>query len=105
MPGSRYYSCCVWLKGDPNSVGIPIEAARRGPESLKLSLLLSGEQSFPRSWKAENSSKPISETGSVRSDIRSLAAIGMGSTDGKKMIIRRVPTSPAELFNIINPTT
>ncbi|CAH1283761.1 unnamed protein product [Diabrotica balteata] len=29
----------------------------------------------------------------------------MGSTDGKKMIVRRVPTSPVELFNIVNPPT
>lgn len=37
--------------------------------------------------------------------MRSLASIGMGSTDGRKMIIRRVPTSPNELMNIVNPPT
>lgn len=34
--------------------------------------------------------------------MRSLASIGMGSTDGKKMVIRRVPTSPTELLSIMN---
>ncbi|ERL92777.1 hypothetical protein D910_10085 [Dendroctonus ponderosae] len=45
--------------------------------------------------------KPFSDAGSVRS----WASVGMGSTDGKKMIVRRVPTSPVELFNIVNPPT
>lgn len=31
---------------------------------------------------------------------RSLASVGMGSTDGTKVLIRRVPTSPAELLNL-----
>lgn len=31
--------------------------------------------------------------------VRSLASIGMGSTDGRKLTIRRVPTSPNELLN------
>lgn len=35
--------------------------------------------------------------------IRSLASIGIGSTDGRKMIVRRVPTSPSELLSIMNP--
>nr|CAD7457653.1 unnamed protein product [Timema tahoe] len=33
--------------------------------------------------------------------MRSLASIGMGSTDGRKVTIRRVPTSPSELLNIV----
>lgn len=37
--------------------------------------------------------------------IRSLASIGIGSTDGRKMIVRRVPTSPSELLSIMNPQT
>ncbi|XP_066247922.1 sodium- and chloride-dependent GABA transporter ine-like isoform X2 [Euwallacea similis] len=47
------------------------------------------------------SPKPFSDAGSVRS----WASVGMGSTDGRKMIVRRVPTSPVELFNIVNPPT
>lgn len=60
-------------------------------------------------------SKPFPRTGSyIFSDcgsgkmfsdaasMRSIASIGMGSTDGKKMVIRRVPTSPTELLTIIN---
>lgn len=39
------------------------------------------------------------------SSIRSLVSIGMGSTDGRKMFIRKVPNSPTELLNYINPPT
>ncbi|KAL3267941.1 hypothetical protein HHI36_007078 [Cryptolaemus montrouzieri] len=48
-----------------------------------------------------NFAKPFSDMGSIRS----WASVGLGSTDGKKMIIRRVPTSPEELFTIVNPPT
>lgn len=37
--------------------------------------------------------------------IRSLASIGMGCTDGRKLVIRRVPTSPTELFHLVRPPT
>lgn len=49
-----------------------------------------------------------SGTGKLFSDatsIRSLVSIGMGSTDGRKMVIRKVPNSPTELLNYINPPT
>lgn len=49
-----------------------------------------------------------SDTAKYSSDaisIRSWASVGMGSTDGRKMIVRRVPTSTVELFNIVNPPT
>lgn len=45
--------------------------------------------------------RPLSDVVSVRS----LASIGMGSTDGKKLTIRRVPTSPTELLNLADPRT
>ncbi|XP_067206847.1 sodium- and chloride-dependent GABA transporter ine isoform X2 [Linepithema humile] len=35
--------------------------------------------------------------------IRSLASIGLGSSDGRKLTIRRVPTSPSELLNVVHP--
>lgn len=35
--------------------------------------------------------------------IRSLASIGIGSTDGKKMIVRKVPATASELLSIMNP--
>lgn len=35
--------------------------------------------------------------------VRSVASYGMGTTDGRKVTIRRVPTSPSELFNIAVP--
>ena len=37
--------------------------------------------------------------------IRSLASIGMGSSDGRRLTIRRVPTSPSELLNMVHPPT
>jgi hypothetical protein len=37
--------------------------------------------------------------------VRSLASIGMGCTDGRKMVIRRVPTSPTELLHLVRPPT
>jgi len=37
--------------------------------------------------------------------VRSLASIGMGSTDGRRMVIRKVPNSPSELLSYINPPT
>lgn len=37
--------------------------------------------------------------------IRSLASIGLGSSDGRKLTIRRVPTSPSELLNMVHPPT
>lgn len=69
------------------------------------------------SFRRENSTRSLkmcygSETGSHVSrpfsdaaSVRSWASVGMGSTDGKKMIVRKVPTSPVELFNIVNPPT
>lgn len=52
----------------------------------------------------------FNESGSTKilsdaSSIRSLVSIGMGSTDGRKMVIRKVPNSPTELLNYINPPT
>ncbi|XP_012241910.1 sodium- and chloride-dependent GABA transporter ine isoform X1 [Bombus impatiens] len=35
--------------------------------------------------------------------IRSLASIGMGSSNGRKLTIRRVLTSPSELLNMVHP--
>lgn len=57
--------------------------------------------SIPDGGGNPTSLRPLSDVVSVRS----LASIGMGSTDGKKLTIRRVPTSPSELLNIANPTT
>ncbi|XP_034669550.1 sodium- and chloride-dependent GABA transporter ine isoform X1 [Drosophila subobscura] len=37
--------------------------------------------------------------------VRSLASIGIGSTDGRKLVIRRVPTTANELFDMVNPQT
>lgn len=57
--------------------------------------------SFTFTQEASNYLRPLSDVVSVRS----LASIGMGSTDGRKLTIRRVPTSPTELLNLANPNT
>lgn len=36
---------------------------------------------------------------------RSIASIGMGSTDGKRLVIRKLPQSPEQLLNIVNSPT
>lgn len=36
---------------------------------------------------------------------KSWTSVGMGSTDGKKMIVRKIPATPGELFNIVTPPT
>lgn len=48
-----------------------------------------------------NSARLFSDASSVRS----LASIGMGSTDGRRMVIRKVPNSPSELLSYISPPT
>ncbi|XP_046475468.1 sodium- and chloride-dependent GABA transporter ine isoform X1 [Neodiprion pinetum] len=50
---------------------------------------------------ASQSGKPFPDSVSIRS----LASIGMGSSDGRKLTIRRVPTSPSELLNMVHPPT
>lgn len=57
--------------------------------------------SFTFTQETQNCLRPLSDVVSVRS----LASIGMGSTDGRKLTIRRVPTSPTELLNLANPNT
>lgn len=57
---------------------------------------------------ARSGSTIFSEGGSTRlftdaTSVRSLASFGLGVTDGKRMIIRKVPNSPAELIQLINP--
>lgn len=52
-------------------------------------------RSFTYSDMPVTTLRPLSDVVSVRS----LVSIGMGSTDGKKLVIRRVPTSPSDLLN------
>ncbi|XP_054272616.1 sodium- and chloride-dependent GABA transporter ine-like [Macrosteles quadrilineatus] len=71
----------------------------RGPAEL-------GKIRCNASWASFTFPDPSSTMGRPLSDVvsvRSLASIGMGSTDGKKLTIRRVPTSPTELLNIVEP--
>ncbi|XP_025073170.1 sodium- and chloride-dependent GABA transporter ine-like [Pogonomyrmex barbatus] len=55
--------------------------------------------SIPYAGTNENQSRSYPDTVSIRS----LASIGLGSSDGRKLTIRRVPTSPSELFNVVHP--
>lgn len=60
------------------------------------------------SWASIIFSDAASQSGRPFPDsvsIRSLASIGMGSSDGRKLTIRRVPTSPSELLNMVHPPT
>lgn len=88
---------------------------------LNQNFVRSKYQNSVRSWKSDEargtsstnsfSNRPFSDSSSQisrpfsDSSIRSLASIGMGSTDGRRMIIRKIPQSPSELFNIVNPPT
>ncbi|CRL04725.1 CLUMA_CG017785, isoform A [Clunio marinus] len=59
---------------------------------------------------ARSGSYIFNDNGSTRvisdaSSVRSLVSIGMGSTDGRRMVIRRVPNSPSELLSYISPPT
>jgi hypothetical protein len=51
-------------------------------------------------WNAFSFSDPETQL-----TVHSIASIGMGSTDGKKMYIRRVPTTASEILSIVNPPT
>lgn len=55
-------------------------------------------RSFTYSDMPVTSLRPLSDVVSLRS----LVSVGMGSTDGKKLVIRRVPTSPSDLLNFAN---
>ncbi|EZA57571.1 hypothetical protein DMN91_002910 [Ooceraea biroi] len=62
-------------------------------------------QSSPPTWASilyeanGNQARSFADTVSIRS----LASIGLGSSDGRKLTIRRVPTSPSELLNVVHP--
>lgn len=53
----------------------------------------------------EGSDSGTNQYGGGAQSVRSLASIGMGCTDGRKLVIRRVPTSPTELFHLVRPPT
>lgn len=79
---------------------------RMSPSLKSLKTPLEGKMRSNASWASftfEGGAglRPLSDVVSVRS----LASIGMGSTDGKKLTIRRVPTSPTELLNLADPKT
>lgn len=59
----------------------------------------------PPGISGSDSASQVSRLYSDVASMKSWTSIGMGSTDGKKMIVRKVPTSPVELFNIVNPST
>lgn len=58
--------------------------------------------------KSENKSQDDTQISSkIYSDVtsvRTLASIAIGSTDGRNIIIKRVPNTPNELFSMVNTT-
>lgn len=60
---------------------------------------------FRDSFKNRNNDSNISSK--IYSDVnsvRTLASIAIGSTDGRNIIIKRVPNTPNELFSMVNST-
>ncbi|XP_065344057.1 sodium- and chloride-dependent GABA transporter ine isoform X1 [Cloeon dipterum] len=49
-------------------------------------------------WNAFNFSDPATQL-----TVQSIASMGMGCTDGKKLYLRRVPTTASELISMVNP--
>lgn len=73
--------------------------------SLKNYSHLMSELNHNKPASSESGSQTYKVPQADAASLRSWASVVMGSTDGKKMIVRRVPTSPVELFNIVNPPT
>lgn len=57
-----------------------------------------GDPLLSPTWNAFAFSDP-----SAQLTVQSIASIGMGSTDGRKLYLRRVPTTASELMNFVNP--
>lgn len=59
-------------------------------------------------WLADSSSfllrdRVANQLYSDVTSVKSLASIGIGSTDGHKLVIKRVPQSPSDLLNFYAP--
>lgn len=52
----------------------------------------------PGLWNAFTFSDPATQL-----TVQSIASMGMGCTDGKKLYLRRVPTTASELISMVNP--
>ncbi|XP_020706589.1 sodium- and chloride-dependent GABA transporter ine isoform X1 [Athalia rosae] len=90
--------------------GIELHGSRhRYPSMRSLKSAATDDHHHPAtSWASIVFSDAASQSGRPFPDsvsIRSLASIGMGSSDGRKLTIRRVPTSPSELLNMVHPPT
>lgn len=75
-----------------------ITGASNSPALYNPMLLRTGSYLFQDDG---GSTKLITDANSIRS----LTSIGMGCTDGRKMIVKRVPNSPSELLGFIQPST
>lgn len=58
---------------------------------------------WPTILYAESNGSQVNRLYPDTISIKSLASIGLGSSDGRKLTIRRVPTSPSELLNVVHP--
>lgn len=67
--------------------------AATGNTLLSPLLLRSGSYLF----QDDGTTKLITDANSIRS----LTSIGIGCTDGRKMIVKRVPNSPTELLGLV----
>jgi hypothetical protein len=52
----------------------------------------------PGMWNAFTFSDPATQL-----TVQSIASMGMGCSDGKKLYLRRVPTTASELISMVNP--
>ncbi|CAI6365482.1 unnamed protein product [Macrosiphum euphorbiae] len=80
------------VPGSPSAAAMAIGSANHNPTMCASAHNQHRDASPLRSW-----SDAVS--------VRSLASIGMGSTDGRKLTIAKMPTSPAELLNLASPQT
>ncbi|KAG7206515.1 hypothetical protein KM043_003860 [Ampulex compressa] len=94
---------------DPERRQAPCPSARIAPGS---SAGMEEQQLYRRDYRAPGWPSILLADGTAPArarlfndtlSLRSFASIGMGSSDGRKLTIRRVPTSPSELLNMVHP--
>lgn len=62
----------------------------------------SDKQNLKPSIRSINDTNISSKIYSDVNSVRTLASIAIGSTDGRNIIIKRVPNTPNELFSVVN---
>ncbi|XP_043274241.1 sodium- and chloride-dependent GABA transporter ine [Venturia canescens] len=93
---------------NPSNSCTGVPRHNRYPSMRSLKSNATDDHQNQQSWTSMVLSDPPSPSIRPFTDsvsIRSLASIGLGSSDGRKLTIRRVPTSPSELLNMVHPPT